>query len=278
MPQFFVDSTKLDYLTVTTFDRDTFQQVINSVTYPKQRNKDAEAMRIRGYEGQVLKFENGTLFWGFGLQQNTHHHMVIASGGIADTFGFALSELVGLGQYNVSRIDIQHTIKLPEWYSARSCVDALRGGQFKGRQRNVTMIDNYGNDTVYIGSRASDSFTRLYVKDSVWLRLEYEYKRDYATDAWSKVRNHGDKAKQGILYGELLKLPECPIVNLFKEHIRTDDPSAPKSEKVISTPNTTYLWLKRQVEPAVIRMLNSHESREATIDLLRSWIESGKPE
>lgn len=274
MPEFLVDSSKLDYLTITTFDRDTFQKILTAVTNSKQRQNDASPMRIRGYEGQMLKLSNGTLFWGFGTQQKVDHYMIISSGAAADTFGFAVSELVGLGEYNVSRIDIQHTIRLPDWYSARSCVDALRSGEFKGRQRKVTMIDNYGNDTVYIGSRTSDSFTRIYVKDSVWLRLEYEYKRSYATDAWSKVRRHGDKAKQGILYGELLKLPECPIVNLFKEHVRMDDPAAPSSEKIISTPNTTYLWLKRQVEPAVLRMLNSHESREATLDLLRSWIDS----
>ena len=88
---------------------------------------------------------------------------------------------------NVTRLDIQVTVKEPDGYDAYALYDTLRAGA-----STTTIIEGATGSTVYVGSRKSDKMLRVYQKvdgdGNKLLRAEFELKKDMAREATNALR------------------------------------------------------------------------------------------
>lgn len=274
MTHFIANVPAIDYLSLSTYNQTDFDKITTDFLSCDVQPEDTQRMQ---YLGQTQARDDGSIFWGTAEQRGMRHYLIQVSGSMADRVATAVLMLGDkLADISVTRIDLQLTIERPDWYKSRSYLDTLRGDVWSGRQRKVTLIDNYGNDTVYIGSRQSDRFARLYVKESKWLRMEFEYKKDRANSVWGAIVRHGkEKAAQGILFGELADLPKHPINSLLKGYLRGAERITPTLVKPVSA---RYKWFVKQCVPAIVTLLNDHDSGESTrailLDLARGSFSS----
>lgn len=251
-----VNSVAVDWLTITTYEehefRDSAHTIISAFVKHKQV-REAAFPRYRGYT-------DGHIYWMVGEQKNKPHYMIQAQGDIADR---AIMGAVGWDG-NCSRIDLQYTVPLPENYLAREFADRLRGVEkWPWRKRKVDLRDNQdGLDTIYIGSRESDKFIRIYVKESEYdgrfLRVEVEFKGDYAKEAFYGAQK-SRLQMQRIFAGELARLPPEQPLMAIAEQIAIDGAAAVEKRKTVPDRSGAMRWVRRQVMPAIQRLLNDHE-------------------
>lgn len=259
----------LDWLTLTAFDANEAIRMFNACT--RYGQGEPENAQILGYSGRQW----GGTFCGEGIQKGQRHHMMRATGEAADIL------LDSLRDYNLghcTRIDLQITLYLPLNYSARSLADKLRVAKWPGYKRSVHLIEGTpkGFDTVYIGSRASERFTRIYVRaadKALFLRYEVEYKGDFASGVYSDVCNQGREAMCSLLSGSIDELPDIddPGISAIRERLAMFSSKAAQKIDRVRDDNATLLWLARQVNPALLRLLNDHDARPFVTKLINSW-------
>lgn len=268
MPEIIVNTAACDYITLTTFHRPTFRDVLN-VILTKEEMEEASKASIPRYAGMRATFPSGSVFYGEGVQADGHAHWVIvASGGISDRVAFAVSGFE-FPELRVTRVDFQITLEKPNWYRARNFADSLSSGEWNGRSRRPQLIENDGNDTVYIGSYGSDRFSRCYVKEGEWLRFEAVAKGEYAMAAWRRYKQVPTLAPAGIIVSELRRLPADPVKDLFGNALRGASSIDVTKQKPVKILSKTYIWLVRSVVPAINKLLNDHEAAGMTEQLLR---------
>lgn len=259
-----INTPLIDWITFTTFSETDF---LRFERFQKCMAGEIRAGQIRMYAGQWI----GSTFLGQGYQNEKNHVMFRCSG--SDSHDLFLKLSPYLNTVNCSRIDLQITIDLPADYWARGLVDDLRTGQSGEYTRQVTLVESEkGLNTIYIGSRQSERFCRLYVKninDVNYLRLEVEYKGAaakaikiiladnpgligaYLQDFINSIGCHD---RQGIfeLFGAVLDAPGKGL------HL----------EYTVADINKTLAWIINQVTPTMVRLLNDHD----TSDILRSHL------
>ena len=272
MSNFIVERAALDYLTMTFWEARYYERFLWSVVGDPDPDKCTDTS-IMWYRGTRCNWDDGSIFYGVGENQGKKHWLTQTSGAAADRVGFALANEKKPGA-NVSRLDAQITIPLPDWYKAPAFTQTLRNGLWKGRSRKVTLIDGNGDDTVYIGSRSSDRYIRVYVKEKDWLRFEVEFKGKLAFAAWLRYEKSPLLAPAGILVSEIIKLPEHPIKKAFLEQLRNANAIDVQAKKPVKTPSKTFRWLITQVAPALERLLNDHDVGPAAADVLLSLVEN----
>lgn len=261
--EFIVNRPAVDYLTVTTYSERVFGQTILA-THTSQEAAEATDDGIKRYQGKRFHHPGGSIFFGEGQQKQQDsetwlpHFVMSASGAAADKFStyWAGQDLMPV---SVTRVDCQLTLPLPDWYKSHSLLKTLRTGEWKGRKPLCTMIDNYGDDTVYIGSKSSDRRARIYVKERGWLRVEYQYRKDYAESAFSNIRASPNTGCAGTLVSELIKWPEHPVKNIFLEQLKLANTQAVKAAKPEKSMSRRYRWFTRQILPAIETMLHDHD-------------------
>lgn len=249
-----INKVQIDWITGTTFDaelwRDTVKQLQGHVNEsPRPDNRGG----YRGSSGE-------SIWYGQGTQQEQEHFMIVASGaGSPAAFPDIASRL------KVTRLDIQVTIELPDWYKSRALVDTLRYGKWPGRRRVIPMReDGKGGTTVYIGSPTSDKMIRIYVKGEYYLRYEIQYRRGYAEDAARHCLIGGQNAMSAILATELTKLPPHPVFERFGEFCKgTQVVAAYKANPEMVA---RLKWLSTLL-PGLQRMANDHDYG----DTVRGW-------
>lgn len=261
----------VDYVTLTTFDSswgEGFWKLWDELTVEDV----AESVRRMQYKGKV---QDG-IFWGTGVQSDRQHFMLQASGERAD---LVAAKAPIHDDINCTRIDVQLTINKPRGYSTRQVFDELSepGAAWTGRPKALNMVQSGdGCDTLYIGSRTSDLLMRLYIKPDAngapsFLRFECEYKRAKADVVRTDVARDRSYIGRFLAY-ELTRLPRLPFgVSSTLLHVANADPHAPTISRVESD-SDTIRWLNRQVEPAVLRLLHSHEHGDTMERILRRWL------
>jgi hypothetical protein len=212
----------------------------------------------------------GQTYWG---ASEEGWYMMRASGQRADDL---VEDASGVKAARCTRIDLQLTLTCPLGLSMRQAADEVRHEAWPGPKRKVTLVEgDDGLDTVYLGSRTSERFCRIYVKmaDGVrWVRMEYEYKGELARGVWSKLANGGKIAP--IMRSECLRLPTTPLVAMFCTKLAGYD-EVTRGRKVPDD-NATYRWLIDAVTPAVVRMMRSHDLGERTRRLVEEWAKIGQ--
>lgn len=254
-----------DWLTLTTFDESIGFNWSRHMLRSGDRTTEAKRMQYKGVQLDGL-------FAGEGVQQGKRHFMLQASGEVADR---VLRETGGFDpRLNCTRIDLQVTVDKPDGFDSRSVYDAIEAWEASGRARQCSVVQSGdGCDTVYIGNRASDRFTRLYVKPTTEghaLRFETEYKGDHAKSLFKKCANEPKEMKRAIT-GELKSLPELQN-GLLDRFLRVTGHGSRRSKPKRRYAATGGLrWLRDQVTPAIMRMMNDHEIGPVVRRMVRAW-------
>lgn len=247
----------LDYLRLATW---------NSAHYAYMAS---ELMRVWTWEYRPGKWQQYTghrarsFFMGTGEQDKRRHHVVHASGSLAERMRKSFMQFDGL--YG-TRADIQMTILKPEWV----CLAKLHKNM---GAKNTTLISSEENSTLYIGSRESDKFARLYEKplrDKMFLRMEFELKGKMAAGAWNAILA-GETV--GGIYKRLLiksKLPDA-FKRLFENSSDTATDKALRAE-IEHDNQKTLKWIM-SLDNCMRRHINNHEIGDAVADIVRSWAE-----
>jgi hypothetical protein len=197
----------VDYLRLCTWDLIQYTKAASALMQYRQGWKPG---RFLQYQGHKLE----SMFFGTAKQGEKHHYLVQISGGVAQTVASDLSLMMILGheKFYCTRLDVQKTLVLPEWWSVRDVVDSIKDMDVGQTPRTISFIESSSGDTIYIGSRTSDKFIRVYTKslDKDYLRLEYELKGDLARSAFYTVFQNGGRSVSGIFNSLLVheKVPQ----------------------------------------------------------------------
>lgn len=245
----------LDYLRLATW---------NSAHYSHMAS---EIMRVWTWEYKAGKWQQYTghraksFFMGTGEQDKRRHHVVHASGSLAELMRKSFMCFDGL--YG-TRVDIQMTILKPDW------VNLAKLHKNMGKKL-TTLLSSNENSSLYIGSRESDKFARLYEKPlggRMYLRMEFELKGSMAAGAWNAILE-GEAV--GGIYKRLLiksKLPDA-FKRLFENAGDTATDKALRAE-IDHDNQKTLKWIK-SLDACMIRHMNNHEIGDEVMDIVRSW-------
>ncbi len=202
------------------------------------------------------------LFFGIGTQQRKPHAVLNISGHLSHQM---LPSLRSLTDWYATRIDVQVTIKTP-----LGSGDTLALVRDECKTENTTLIESQENDTLYLGSRASDKFTRLYEKnlDQQYLRLEFELKGQRSRKAWEAITKGEPLDRIFHYYVKQSKLPKR--VRDWYTGAKASATTEAMNQQRITEANKQLSWL-RSLESVVGRMMADHEIGEQTKVLVRQW-------
>jgi DNA relaxase NicK len=164
---------------------------------------------------------------------------------------------------NVSRVDLQVTVKLEEQRKALAHLSYKNCRRHK--LKSSVIRNSQGGSTLYLGSRNSDQFGRLYDKGAkngevpgfVW-RYEVELKRSYANEAIRKLLEF--KERDGK---ELSKLISGYVYSWWRKR-GVQPVFSPESggaiievSKTETTLERKLTWLRTQVSPTLRRLIEA---------------------
>lgn len=187
----------LDYLTLTSYERRpiTIMPKILYGIWPGDW-KSAKVMQYKGWR-------NGPIFYGFADQDGRRHLMLTVSGRVAHEIFGALSFDI-TSHMTATRIDLQVTVPLPFGWNENDIWNRVCEGVGKTKIVN----DSEKTWTVYVGSRRSRIFWRIYIKhyEKTYLRYEVELKRHHAHAVFTALSKYGDAALKSLYLTRLKKL------------------------------------------------------------------------
>lgn len=264
-----VNRVAIDWVTVGSFDQREPRRMSTALDGHMKRTR--EGASVMQYRGQA--WESG--FVGNAEQDDRVHTLCNVTGSYADRCFFDILRYATKGA-SFTRIDVQLTIELPEWYSARELNDYLAFVL----KRRIMLIENSGLDTVYVGSRQSSRYIRIYVKEDSsgkrWLRFEIETKkdRDKVPDRLALfAAKIGRRALVSFFWDEIdkLKLP-LEFEQILSAHRVGETAKLPGI--VRDSGEKTFRWLNTTVRKAIMNYaIKSHGRQEFVKEWLRKIID-----
>lgn len=243
----------LDYLTLTYADQQT-RMLVEDAVKGQIHAREREGEDIRSWQGLgYTGLGAGGISWG--TREDTD--IVRASGMWAEHMFDVLRSYRG----NCTRIDLQVTVELETpkrgvastWYSRL----ILRGTSSPARSTSL-IVNSRGGETLYIGSRKSDKFGRLYDKGAEARTADpgqiYRYEVEFKGDA------------APIIYRSLTASKARPILvaatveRFFEERgVKVPWRSATDPIEVLVSKHPTSVdsslsWLRNQVRGTVQRL------------------------
>lgn len=243
----------VDYLRVTS--QNEHDKAILEQEFQRVLRKD-KALGYESHSGGAFGF------WGTATRHGMLAHkedwsMLQVSGRLAKGM-----EEIARGTQNCTRIDVQVTVDVGVEEVAnfirQQYENACDAPNVEGRPRKVKMIEeNRKAQTVYIGSRASDYFMRIYDKfaesgDENYkgcVRIELEIKGKTSKGMWRRMAT--ERLGEGYLIETLCK---------FAERVGVEIPDRPGGASVevykpilTKSIDHTMAWLQRSVKPSVAR-------------------------
>lgn len=263
-------SAGVDWLTMTcssTEARDRLEGLIATIVVEEEElGYKASTWQFKGYRGHNWK----SLSYG----KRPTDDIVVCKGQLADRLFWSLSAYAR----QVSRVDLQVTayLKKPEPDLALTCYTYLseigkEGAVNVPNCRLVLGDPKTRGDTLYIGSRKSSQFGRMYDKGAQeksdqpglkW-RYEVEYKKPMAyrvAKALREARHRSDDIIATV--HEWWDNRYCvPIFDKRGSKIVTEAIARVHSDEV------TLAWLRSQVAPSVRRLMSNGKGREVFVAL-----------
>lgn len=243
---------RIDYLRLATWDLKTYTNLAGIIN-EHHVTKPAHWLQYHG-----RRSDDGGVFHGQGVQGHRQHYITHSSGQQADTWaGYFLDK--HLDAY-CTRIDVQVTIDEPIEHCGRELYNKIH-------RKTKSIVQSPGVTTVYIGSRGSQLFIRVYEKvlDTRFLRCEFELKQDYARNAWHALGQgritledlfNTCLARSGIME---------PWLTWFE--VESDRNDALSAEKLETDLQNQLLYIKN-TEIALERLLHSHPTQQAVYGLI----------
>lgn len=149
-------------------------------------------------------------------------------------------------------------------------------GNVRGTARNFSLMENSnGGKTLYVGSRSSERFIRLYDKASesgldgvLWHRLELETKGMVARSVATLLLQNTDwhSVFTGVVR-HMADFPDIPAWTQFFEGVQVPI-GTPKIERQSDTEN----WIDKQVISAVLKYYAENKNSPAVARLIEALI------
>lgn len=211
---------------------------------------------------QYHGWKRETFFLGTGYQDKRRHSIVNISGYMADR---NFSNLLLLDTYYATRIDLQITIPSNEHLNLPWIYD-----QLSATEKKCSIIQSEANDTLYVGSRASDVFTRLYEKplDTMHLRLEFEFKGKVARGIWLALQS---KNTVDEIFQHYLKKSNLPdYVKKYYFEVQDGETAFAIRKEIAKTDAKKLAWLQ-SCDASVRQALYNHNIGSEVQTLVMSW-------
>ncbi len=209
---------------------------------------------------QYKGWKTESLFVGVADQEAKRHLVISCSGAASNDLADFVKDWKGM---YCTRIDVQRTIEKPKHSSLRRIRKATQ-------TENTTLVQSKDNDTLYVGSRTSDCYTRLYEKplDETYLRLEFELKGKRARSAWLAMAHGKTASTIFVHYLNKSKLP----TRVKEWYTETADKNEDDFEmaNVIHSARKKLRWL-RSLDACMEKAMNDHEIGEEVRELVQSW-------
>lgn len=248
--------THIDYLRLASWK---FNAYLDTITFLME---DWPGSWDRGKWLQYTGWRKDALFIGRGEQNHKIHTIVNISGALSQKW---FKHFASWDVWYCTRMDLQRTIKSP---LAKDEKLALIRDDCA--TENTTLIESKENDTLYLGSRTSDKFTRLYEKilDETYLRLEFELKGFRSRAAWDALIAGDTNDKIFMFYLEREKLPER-----IKFEYRKDGDMATDKVMKLEIENDEAKTLKwvLSLDDSMAKNMASHGIGEQVKTIVRSW-------
>lgn len=275
-----LNKTSVDWITLTTYEASVYAAWIRDIC-SICRMVSAKSQKRMQYTGQGGE----GFFYGIGRQADKTHYMVQLSGAEADEFVSRVLPFFDLELISCSRLDVQYTIERGDYGEKLSDVGRTLRGLIKsgsgrrGQAPEVVCFDGDSDftDTLYVGTRRSDRFLRVYdkwVDDRPCIRMEAEYKGDMAAVAFRRYVRGETKL------GSILKAAPPPVaynLELFDRFSRAigDREIEPSYFQMRERDDQRTLeWLDDAVFPALQRLaLDGH--RDAVNSFLQKILSDG---
>jgi len=248
-------AAKLDFLRLATWNVAEYTHTISEMMLRDPGGW--EPAKWLQYKGK----RKGSIFFGMGEQKEKRHCVINISGFESDNFvkGWQLSN----GWY-ATRIDIQVTIARPMGIFLDEVYARLKA------HVKTSIIRSDENDTLYVGVRTSDIFTRLYEKplDIMYLRLEFELKGSRSRAAWRAINTGANISEVFIFYLDRSKLPD-DVKGLYIMP-DVDATEHAMNEEIKKDDLNTLKWLMT-IDGAVMKALSNHAIGERVGMIVQSW-------
>lgn len=241
----------LDYLRLATWDTAQYASLLAKL-YAKDVYKPAKWLQYRG-----KRSVDGSIFHGMGIQgrgENERRHTVVEFSGSESHVW--RKECASWSTFYCTRLDVQVTIEEPAGHDAERLYKKLH-------RKTKSIIISPGVCTVYVGSRRSDLFTRIYEKpinNKRYLRCEFELKGKYSKAAWMSYQQSDTTIAQIFATcHERAKIPSP-----WREWFTVDADAYPNLLKLEETENLrARLAYLHDTETALERMFMEHDTRGA---------------
>lgn len=253
-----INKAMFDWFTISTFDKNMFDYWFSQA---KKSSGERKQMRMRQYIGESFETPIGSINVLGADQSGKAHNIIHVTGELSDSLKDIVTGQNKEGNVNINRTDIQVTVIQPDGLSMIDLAKKLESRhkvefkQSRMRDRNIKL------STVYIGSRTSDRFVRIYQKFSdsgILLRFEVEYKQKRSKAVMRQFEADREVLPKILSY-EIHRIREKSISRLFLNAIGNPSPLRVKVAKDTSYEKTVS-WLLMQCLPALEKHLQAHDS------------------
>lgn len=261
-----LDTVMCDWVTLTSRFRYIYE------TWKAQVTVRAHPQKRMQYTGNF----SDNIFIGQADQSGHPHYMTQASGEAA--MGWLHKLVLSPRRERCTRIDLQITIDWPDPLDAARVRDLL---VYAGWPSIPEIRSGPTGDTIYLLSRTSQRFMRIYQKDNGLIRYEWELKGEVADRVYDRLYH------ARYLYFECASIWCAETVESISDmaeyipglskafSLAQDQASGVIPERVaVSRRETnTEKWFRGTVEPAIMKAAYDHDSREWLLNWLSSIVD-----
>lgn len=266
-----LNSVDCDWLTITSYNKTLIDDACRIADGFRPSFVRSRKLSVGNYKGVLDNYQMGTLFIGDGIQQGRTHCMLQISSRLAS---LALPYIMGMCERyaRCTRFDIQSTVRQPVWWCQWEFLHWARS-QGIGVGFYTSSDGEKNLETVYLGSRKSDKFSRVYQKrlgSGLALRFETQYSKDRANMLMSKVNERGSDVLWDVLSTEHKKHSHRKL-GMVMPHLRSAEQ---KLEKVVvsvkgTSSDKTDDWLISRVLPTLLKRVSTGD--EGSKELFRHY-------
>lgn len=230
-----------------------------SEEYAKQYGVLTDTWSFYGYEGFIIR-NRGHVAYGERPGQGN----IIQSGGLMSQRIW--SDVANVAD-NITRFDICVDVSLKEPMTdvASVCYDYIKKSKSVVKNRKYSLVQSDTGDTLYVGSRKSAQFGRVYDKSGergqerglVW-RYELELKGETAKKvAYKLLEHHNDPREFQASMGDMIVrsvyrwFSDRLVEPLFEANGQGIEMGMMKTETALSQ---KLVWIRKQVRPTVLKL------------------------
>ena len=265
-----LDAVDIDWLTLTTYEPDASDRMLEHFQEEVSQAEIIHGDKFKGVKHDAKKLQyrgmsisapgHGSLFIGSGMQRARKHHMLMASGGYGSSAMVTHQDDIQFGPSRCTRIDLQLTVDEPRGWDQTALF-----ARTKQRGKTAGYVESAGQTgplaTVYIGSRQSESFIRIYQKESGedrYLRFEVEFKGSKAGVVAGRIARK-TATPTAILKYELLHCKDKEVIDTFLSAVSGETAQRIRYVKETSLQKREK-WIRQQL-PQVARRGSSCPSK-----------------